>query len=117
MGPTWLNGLLLLFKKAEIDSARESYSSSPPLEDCILPLLPESIFLQEKERETKRERRKRKTEIWRERDVSIYAVRFLRAYLLTYPHRLDQAHLRRGEKLQNKACGNIKEESEKSSGR
>lgn len=85
MGPTWLNGLLLLFKKAEIDSARESYSSSPPLEDCILPLLPESIFLQEKERETKRERRKRKTEIWRERererDVSIYAVRFC---VLTY---------------------------------
>lgn len=41
--------------KAEIDSARESYdSSSPPLDDCILPLLPESIT----EREPKMERRK-----------------------------------------------------------
>lgn len=41
MGPTWPGG----FKKAEIDSARESYSSSPPLEDCILPLFPESMTL------------------------------------------------------------------------
>jgi hypothetical protein len=31
------------FKKAGSDSGLESYSSSPPLEDCILPLLPESI--------------------------------------------------------------------------
>lgn len=85
MGPTWLNGLLLLFKKAEIDSARESYSSSPPLEDCILPLLPESIFLQEKERETKRERRKRKTEIWRERERErcrgTFNIRFVFSFL------------------------------------
>lgn len=37
--------------KAEIDSARESYdSSSPPLDDCILPLLPESI----RERESRK---------------------------------------------------------------
>lgn len=31
------------FKKADIDSDRESYSSSPPLDDCTLPLLPESM--------------------------------------------------------------------------
>ena len=29
--------------KAEIESERESYSSSPPLDDCMLPLLPESM--------------------------------------------------------------------------
>lgn len=45
-----------LLKKAETDSARESYSSSPPLEDCRLPvLLPESM--REKDREQKMERR------------------------------------------------------------
>lgn len=46
---------VLVFKKAEIfDSARESYSSSPQLEDCILPLLHESM--REKEREQKMEK-------------------------------------------------------------
>lgn len=43
--PKWPDG----FKKAGIDSALESYSSSPPLEDCILLLLPESIALTWKE--------------------------------------------------------------------
>lgn len=32
-------------KKGENVSARESYSSSPPLDDGKLPLLPESIFV------------------------------------------------------------------------
>lgn len=41
--PRW-DRLGLLFRKAEMDSPRESYSSSPPLDDCMLPLLlPESI--------------------------------------------------------------------------
>lgn len=35
------------WKRAEMESARESYSSSPPLEDWMLPLFAESI----KERE------------------------------------------------------------------
>jgi hypothetical protein len=91
MGPTWLKGLfllLLLFKKAEIDSARdESYSSSPPLEDCILPLLLESIFIQEKERETKRERRKRKQR---------YVCSEIFADVTCNSH--TQAHFKKGEK-------------------
>jgi hypothetical protein len=54
----------------------------------------------------------------RERERCIYICSEIFACLLIdLPHRLDQAHLRRGEKLQNKACRNIKEESEKSSGR
>ena len=74
MGPTWLNGLfLLLLKKAEIDSAREAYSSSPSLEDCILPLFPESIFLHEKD---------------------MYAVRFLLMLLVTH----TQTPFKKGEK-------------------
>ena len=55
MGPTWPGG----FKKAEIDSARESYSSSPPLEDCILPLFPESMTLQGRRERKKKERKEK----------------------------------------------------------
>jgi len=54
----------------------------------------------------------------RERERCIYICSEIFACLLIdLSHRLDQARLRRGEKLQNKACRNIKEESEKSSGR
>lgn len=54
MGPTWPGG----FKKVETDSARESYSSSPPLEDCILPLFPESMALPgRREREIERKQK------------------------------------------------------------
>lgn len=51
--------------KAEIDSARESYSSSPPLEDCILPLLPESM----RETESKKRKDVREREIDMQRDL------------------------------------------------
>lgn len=74
-----------MLKRAEIDSAaRESYSSSPPLEDCILPLvLPESIL----EREIGKKMCKsleREREGEKDRDVEMGSERF--ALLITYTH-------------------------------
>jgi hypothetical protein len=55
------------FKKAEIDLARESYSSSPPLED-ILPLLPKSMrdSIRDRKKEQKKGKDISETEICRE---------------------------------------------------
>lgn len=94
--PILLNGLW--FKKAEIDSTRESYSSLPPLEDCKLPLLPESMI----QKTTRSKRRRRKEQ----RYGVVSDKRDLFAYFTT----LRQTHFRR--KLQNTKLSMIEREKE-----
>jgi hypothetical protein len=59
--PFWLKLRFSTLTKTEIDSARESYSSSSPLED-ILPLLPESMreSIRDRKKEQKKKKKKKK---------------------------------------------------------